>query len=130
MPARHGPCQWQPRALTDGICSWSVDLVRSLVGRVRNHHPASHRGPDATCVRKVLPWSRVVLGPEGWRIRQPGLRLSFLAVYGPLSVVLLLVLWAVLMIVAFTLIYRWAGAAICGWLPDRLALARSSIFLL
>src|SRR5271157_1056747 len=52
-------------ALMDGICSWSVDLVRRLVGRVRNHHPASHRGPDATCVRKVLPVELAALGRSG-----------------------------------------------------------------
>src|SRR5271157_2131755 len=52
-------------ALMDGICSGSVDLVRSLVGRVRNHHPASHRGPDATCVRKVLSVELVALGRGG-----------------------------------------------------------------
>ena len=52
-------------ALMDGICSGSVDLVRSPVGRVRNHHPASHRGPDATYVRKVLQVELVALGRGG-----------------------------------------------------------------
>ena len=42
----------------------------------------------------------------GRRIRPPELRLSFLAIYGPLSVMLLLVIWAVLAVVAFALIYR------------------------
>src|SRR4051794_17779032 len=51
-----------------------------------------------------LLWAAV-----GRRIRQPNLQLSFLAVYGPLSVVLLLVLWAGLMILAFTLIYHALG---------------------
>jgi hypothetical protein len=55
-------------------------------------------------------WSWLLWAAVGRRIRQPGLRLSFLAVYGPLSVVLLLVLWAVLMIVAFTLIYHGLGS--------------------
>src|SRR5271166_1528162 len=54
-------------------------------------------------------WSWLLWAAVGRRIQQPGLRLSFLAVYGPLSVVLLLVLWAVLMIVAFTLIYLGLG---------------------
>src|SRR3954470_14076441 len=45
----------------------------------------------------------------GRRIRQPELRLSFLAVYGPVSVMLLLILWAGLMIVAFALIYQGLG---------------------
>ena len=55
-------------------------------------------------------WSWLLWAAVGRRIRQPELRLSFLAVYGPLSVVLLLVLWAGLMIVAFTLIYQGLGA--------------------
>ncbi len=55
-------------------------------------------------------WSWLLWAAVGRRIRQPGLCLSFLAVYGPLSVVLLLVLWAVLMIVAFTLIYHGLGS--------------------
>ena len=45
----------------------------------------------------------------GRRIPPAGNALSFLAVYGPLSVVLLLVLWASLMILAFTLIYHALG---------------------
>jgi hypothetical protein len=51
-----------------------------------------------------LLWAAV-----GRRIRQPDLRLSFLAVYGPLSVMYLLILWAGLMIVAFALIYHGLG---------------------
>jgi hypothetical protein len=43
------------------------------------------------------------------RIQQPGLQLSFLAVYGPLSVFLLLILWGALMIAAFALIYQGLG---------------------
>jgi hypothetical protein len=43
------------------------------------------------------------------RIQQPDLRLSFLAVYGPLSVFLMLILWAVLMIAAFALIDQGLG---------------------
>jgi hypothetical protein len=49
-------------------------------------------------------WSRVAR-----RIVQDELRLSFLAVYGPISVMLLLILWAGLMIVAFALIYHTMG---------------------
>ncbi len=55
-------------------------------------------------------WTWLLWAAVGRRIRQPELRLSFLAVYGPLSVVLLLVLWAVMMIVAFTLIYHGLGS--------------------
>jgi len=49
-------------------------------------------------------WSRVAR-----RISQNELRLSFLSVYGPISVMLLLILWAGLMIVAFALIYHTMG---------------------
>src|SRR5262249_36050820 len=45
----------------------------------------------------------------GLRIRESGLRSSFLAVYGPVSVMLLLILWAAWVIVAFTLIYQGLG---------------------
>jgi Ion channel len=55
-------------------------------------------------------WTWLLWATVGRRIRQPELRLNFLAVYGPLSVVLLLVLWAVLMIIAFTLIYHGLGS--------------------
>jgi hypothetical protein len=45
----------------------------------------------------------------GRRIPNKGLRLSFLAVYGPNSIMFLLVLWAVLLIFAFALIYHGLG---------------------
>ncbi|HKM55410.1 MAG TPA: potassium channel family protein [Isosphaeraceae bacterium] len=54
-------------------------------------------------------WSWRFWATVGRRVRDPDSRLSFLAVYGPLSIVLLLVLWAGLMIVAFTLIYHGLG---------------------
>ncbi len=46
----------------------------------------------------------------GSKIRTEERRLSFLAVYGPLSVVLLLVLWASLAVFAFALAYRGSGS--------------------
>jgi len=55
-------------------------------------------------------WTWLLWAEVGRRIRQPELHLSFLAVYGPLSVVLLLVLWALMMIFAFTLIYHGLGS--------------------
>jgi hypothetical protein len=51
--------------------------------------------------RTWLLWAAV-----GRRIPQPRLRLSFLAVYGPLSVMTLLVLWVGLLILAFAMIYH------------------------
>ena len=87
-----------------------VDLVRSPLGRLRNHHPAAHRDTEEASVRQVLPVELVGSGPP-WDagFGDPDSRLSFLAVYGPLSIVLLLVLWALLMIVAFALIYHGLG---------------------
>jgi hypothetical protein len=54
-------------------------------------------------------WSWWLWAAVGRRIGPPGLRLSFLAVYGPLSVMILLVLWGGLIILAFTLIYQGLG---------------------
>jgi hypothetical protein len=45
----------------------------------------------------------------GRRIREPEFRVSFLAVYGPLSVMFLLVVWASLIIVAYAFIYHAIG---------------------
>jgi hypothetical protein len=45
-------------------------------------------------------WSRVARG-----IRQTELRLSFLSVYGPISVMMLLVIWGGLIILAFALVF-------------------------
>ena len=50
-------------------------------------------------------WTRI-----GHRIRPEGLRLSFFAVYGPLSVMLLLIIWAGLAVLAFALIYHGLGS--------------------
>jgi hypothetical protein len=46
----------------------------------------------------------------GRRIRTEGLRQSFFAVYGPLSVMLLLIIWAGLAVLAFALIYQGLGS--------------------
>jgi hypothetical protein len=45
----------------------------------------------------------------GRRVEPQGLQLSFLAVYGPISVILLLLIWAGLMILAFAMIYHGLG---------------------
>ena len=45
----------------------------------------------------------------GSRIRRRELQLTFLAVYGPLSVMLLLLIWAGLFLVAFAMIYHGLG---------------------
>jgi hypothetical protein len=59
---------------------------------------------------RFYKWSWTLWAAMGRRIRQPGFRLTFLAVYGPLSVMLLLVLWAGLTIVAFALVHHGLGS--------------------
>jgi hypothetical protein len=54
-------------------------------------------------------WSWRLWSAIGRRIGSEGLRVSFLAVYGPISVMLLLVIWAGLMIFAFAMIYHSLG---------------------
>jgi hypothetical protein len=54
-------------------------------------------------------WSWWLWSSVARRIRQPGMRLTFLAVYGPFSVMLLLALWGCLIIFAFVLIYHGLG---------------------
>jgi hypothetical protein len=50
----------------------------------------------------------------GRRISQPDRQLIFLAVYGPISVMLLLILWGGWMIVAFAMIYQGLGPRLQG----------------
>jgi hypothetical protein len=54
-------------------------------------------------------WSWRLWAAVGRRITPPELCLSFMAVYGPISVMVLLILWAGLIIVAFTLIFHALG---------------------
>ena len=78
-------------------------------------------------------WSWGLWAAVGRRIRQSRLRLVFLSVYGPLSVMLLLNLWAGLMIVAFALIFHGLGPRFLS-APETLSFGRllymsGSIFL-
>jgi Ion channel len=54
-------------------------------------------------------WSWRLWAAVGRRVAPTGLRLSVLAVYGPISVILLLVIWAGLIILAFAMIYHGLG---------------------
>jgi hypothetical protein len=54
--------------------------------------------------RSWLLWAAV-----GRRIPTSKLRLSFLSIYGPLSVMVLLLIWAVVMLIAFAIIYHGLG---------------------
>jgi hypothetical protein len=58
---------------------------------------------------RFYKWSWRLWSAMGRRIRNQDLRLSFLAVYGPVSVMFLLVLWAGLLIFAFAVIYHGFG---------------------
>jgi hypothetical protein len=58
---------------------------------------------------RFCKWSWRLWAAVGGRIRGREIRLNFLSVYGPLSVVILLVVWAGLMIFAFTLVYHALG---------------------
>jgi hypothetical protein len=58
---------------------------------------------------RFYKWSWMLWTAVGRRIRRQELCLSFLAVYGPLSIVILLVIWAGLIIFGFTLIYHGLG---------------------
>jgi hypothetical protein len=59
---------------------------------------------------RFYKWSWLVWAALGRRILRPQLRLSFLAVYGPLSVMLLLLIGGGLIILAFALIYHAMGS--------------------
>jgi hypothetical protein len=65
--------------------------------------------PMGRVAGRFYRWSWLLWAAVGRRIRRPELRTSFLAVYGPLSVMFLLVLWAGLLIVAFAMIYHGLG---------------------
>jgi hypothetical protein len=54
-------------------------------------------------------WSWRLWAAVGRRIGPRGLQLSFLAVYGPISVIVLLIIWGGLMILAFAMIYHGLG---------------------
>jgi hypothetical protein len=58
---------------------------------------------------RYYKWSWRLWAALGGRIEPKGLRLSFLAVYGPISIMLLLILWGGLVIIAFTIIYVGLG---------------------
>ena len=97
------------------ILSW-LEIVGGLLLWVRSPGRATTIGalprtvaPMRRLSGRFYRWSWRVWAAIGRRIRQPELRSNFLAVFGPLSVMLLLNLWAGLMIVAFALIYQGLG---------------------
>jgi hypothetical protein len=94
-----------PIELALGMLIWCVMLWDGFVSVVLPRTVDSRRRPSALFIRsswRLWAW----VGP--W-IPQPGLRLSFLAFFGPLMVMLTLALWGGLMIVAFSMIYHGLG---------------------
>ena len=92
--------------LVVGVVIWWVALWDSFATIVLPRTVAPMRRPSGRF--NQLSWA--LWSMIGRRIRQPQLQLSFLAIYGPISVILLLILWGGLMIVAFAMIYQGLGA--------------------
>jgi hypothetical protein len=92
--------------LVIGLLIWWVALWDSFATIVLPRTVAPMRRPSGRFNR--LSWS--LWAAIGRRIKNPQLQLSFLAIYGPVSAILLLILWGGLMILAFTLIYHGLGA--------------------
>ena len=59
-------------------------------------------------------WSWRLWAAAGRRVSPPDRQLIFLAIYGPISVMVLLILWGGLMILAFTLIFQGMGPRFQG----------------
>ncbi len=92
--------------LVFGHLIWVVALWDSFATIVLPRTVAPMRRPSGRFNQLSWAlWSKI-----GRRIRQPPLQVSFLAIYGPISVILLLILWGGLMIVAFAMIYHGLGA--------------------
>jgi Ion channel len=65
---------------------------------------------------RFYSWSWSLWAAIGRRITAPGMALAFLSVYGPISVMCLMIIWGTLMVGGFTLIYRGLGTRFVG--PD------------
>ncbi len=96
---------FRPLEVAVGFLIWGVAIWDSFATIVLPRTVAPMRRPSGRFNRATWwLWSAV-----GCRIRKPQYRLIFLAVYGPISVILLLILWGTLMIVAFAIIYQGLG---------------------
>ena len=91
--------------LVAGLVIWLIALWDSFATIVLPRTVAPMCRPSGRFNK--LSWR--LWAAVGRRITQPQLQLSFLAIYGPVSVILLLILWAGLMILAFALIYQGLG---------------------
>jgi hypothetical protein len=89
-----------------GLLIWCAVLWDGFATVILPHTIA----PMGRSSGRFYRWSWKLWAAIARRIAQPALRLGFMAVYGPLSVILLLVLWAGLTIVAFPLIHHGLGS--------------------
>src|SRR5262245_30972082 len=88
-----------------GLLIWLGTIWDGFATIVLPRAVARRRRLSGRCYR----WSWRLWAAVGRRTRPRGLQFSVLAVYGPISVVLLLIIWAGLMIVAFAMIYHGLG---------------------
>jgi hypothetical protein len=92
--------------LVFGLLIWWIALWDSFATIVLPRTVAPMRRPSG----RFNQWSWGLWSRIARWIRAPQLQLSFLAIYGPISVILLLILWGGLMIVAFAMIFQGLGA--------------------
>ncbi len=92
--------------LVAGHLIWWISIWDSFATIVLPRTVAPMRRPSG----RFNHFSWALWSMIGRRIRAPQLQLSFLAIYGPISVILLLILWGGLMIFAFAMIYHGLGA--------------------
>jgi hypothetical protein len=97
---------FRPLELVIGLLIWWVALWDSFATIVLPRTVAPMRRPSGRFNKlSWLLWAAI-----GRRLTNPQVQLAFLAIYGPVSVILLLILWGGLMILAFTFIYQGLGA--------------------
>ena len=97
---------WNALLLTLGVLLWAGTMWDGFATIVLPRTVAPLRRLSGRFYRSSW-W---VWSAAGRRIKPPELRLAFLAVYGPISVVMLLVIWAALAVFGFALIYFGLGA--------------------
>ena len=97
---------YAPLEFAVGLIIWWIALCDSFATIVLPRTVAPMKRPSGR-FNKLSWW---IWAGIGRRIKNPQLRLSYLAIYGPVSVILLLVLWGGLMILAFALIYQGMGS--------------------
>ena len=97
---------YAPLEFAVGLIIWWIALWDSFATIVLPRTVAPMKRPSGR-FNKLSWWVWAFIGR---RINNPQLRLTYLATYGPVSVILLLILWGGLMILAFALIYQGMGS--------------------